>query len=185
MTHGVSIFAGDVPWKLVAACVYAGLLVAGCIADVMRRRVPNALTAALALTGLAFSTLALPGARGALSGIGGLFVGLGLWLPWWLLRLVGAGDVKFYAAAGAWLGARGAFEGALLAAFAGGLLALFWMLRYRGLRGTGTTLWVASMQPRLAFGGEHVRVAQAPSLPYSVALAVGAALAAWYPHLLF
>ena len=46
--------------------------------------------------------------------LGGWLVGCALFLPWFLLRGMGAGDVKLLAALGAWLGPRDALWIALL-----------------------------------------------------------------------
>ena len=173
------------PLRVVGAVVFLGLLGAACVYDVRARRIPNSIVATLLACGLAFSLLAAPGGiRGLVFGVSGLLVGLALWLPSWLFRLLGAGDVKLYAAASAWLGARGSLNGAVCAAFAGGIMAVIWMLRYRGLGGAALTLWAARANPRSLV---QPVVAESPArvLPYSVALAAGAAVAACIPHLIF
>jgi len=117
-----------------------------------------------------------------------MLLGLAIWLPSWLFRLLGAGDVKMFGAVGAWLGIRGTFEGAIYAAFAGGILAVIWRLRYRGVRGSALTLWAAGVQPRSLIQPipqPMTNLSAAPALPYTVALAVGAGVAACFPHLLF
>ncbi len=92
MVHGAPIFAGSA-WKILAGAVYFALLALGGLADARTRRVPNRLVAILALAGLAFSALAAPVPRGLWIGAAGMLVGLAIWLPSWLLHLLGAGDV--------------------------------------------------------------------------------------------
>jgi prepilin peptidase CpaA len=166
------------------AAVFTLLLGTACVYDVRTRKIPNWLVVALAISGLTYSVLAAPGPRGLIPSVLGLLVGLAIWLPSWLFRLLGAGDVKLFAAACTWLGARGALEGAILAAFAGGVLALIWMLRYRGLRGSALTVWAASVHPKSLIQ-PVTGVSSAPALPYTVPLAIGAMVVAWFPRILF
>ncbi len=177
------MFAGPA-WKVAAGSAYFGLLAALCAFDIRTRRIPNRLVGLLAVCGLIFSTVAPPHLPGLLAGLGGMVVGIVIWLPSWLFRLLGAGDVKMFGAVGAWLGMRGTLEGAILGAFAGGVLALIWMLRYRGMRGSALTLWAAGVHPKSLIQpiGD---LSSAPALPYTVALSVGAGIAACFPHLLF
>jgi prepilin peptidase CpaA len=183
---GPPVFVGS-PFRVGAGIVFLVLLVLVCLADIRTRRIPNALVAVLAVCGLAFSMVSAPLPRGLIAGVGGLLVGLAIWLPSWLFRLLGAGDVKFFAAAGAWLGVRGALEGSIFAAFAGGLLALIWMLRFRGLKGSALTIWAAGVRPSSLVQPVQARsdLSAAHALPYTVALAVGAGVASWFPHLIF
>jgi len=71
--------------------------------DLRWRKIPNVLTVSAALVGLAlaFATGGLP-AMG--NGLLGLLTGLVLFLPGFMLRMTGGGDVKFMAACGAFLG---------------------------------------------------------------------------------
>src|SRR5215208_4679040 len=93
--------------RLVAGGVLMALLAWACAADLRRRRIPNVLVLTMLATGLALSlaprTDATPGMLGALRGFA---LGLVIWLPFHTLGLLGAGDVKLIAAAGAWLGPR-------------------------------------------------------------------------------
>lgn len=172
-------------WRVVGGVLFFGLLAVACAFDIRTRRIPNWLVSVLALSGIIVTVATAPRiTTGLAASLGGLMVGLLIWLPSWLFKLLGAGDVKMFAAAGAWLGMRGAFEGAIFAAFAGGVLALIWMLWYRGLRGSALTVWAAGVHPRsLIQPLDNLSTARA--LPYTVALAVGAGVAACYPHLLF
>lgn len=175
-----SLFTAS-PWSLAGGVVYTALLVFACASDVRSRRIPNRLAAPLAATGLMYSaaTAASPG-HGVLYGFAGLALGLALWVPFYSLRWLGAGDVKLFAAAGAWLGPVRTLEGALIAAFAGGVLAVVWMLRAYGVAGTMATASLALSSPRTAVN-HPVDVKSRRAIPYGVALAIGAATAAWFP----
>ena len=143
--------------------------------DIRKRRIPNALVIATVALGTAFALMTRGVTGGAWAALGGVGVGLAVWLPWWWLGMMGAGDVKFFAAAAAWLGPRGALSAALITALLGGLLAIGWAVARKLVSGS-------------ADGGETVAVAERPdaprataTLPYGVAMALGLGLAAWIP----
>lgn len=101
--------------------------------DVRSRRIPNRLVLLGALAGLALHTILPAGAGlfnepfgglGFLTSLAGLGVGLAILLPMYVLRAMGAGDVKLMAMVGAFLGPQAIIGAALLSMLAGGLLAL-------------------------------------------------------------
>jgi prepilin peptidase CpaA len=106
----------------VLIAVAAGSAAAAAI-DLRTRRVPNALTLAIASTGI---VLAAAGAgRVALAAaIGGCLVGVLLMLPGHILGATGGGDVKLLGAFGTLLGPAGTVRAFLAMAIAGGLMAL-------------------------------------------------------------
>src|SRR4051812_33482293 len=109
--------------------LYSMLLVIACITDVRWRRIPNALVLVLALTGFAFSVALEPWWPGLLRAGSGLTLGFAIWILFHVAGGMGAGDVKLFAAAAAWLGPGGAWRGALVAGPGGGVLlrwALVW-----------------------------------------------------------
>ena len=178
-----AMFAGSA-FRLLAGGVFTLLLAYACWSDLRTRRIPNALVAVLAVAGLEFSVASAPIMPGLAHGFGGLLLGLALWVPFYALGWIGAGDVKLFAAAGAWLGPAGALDAMVLAAVAGGALGLAWMLWQRGgVAGTLVGIWVT----RVAWRGLIRPPTDVPlqaRLPYGVALAVGAALAGWLPDLI-
>ena len=102
-------------------------------ADVQTRRIPNSLTFPAMLLALVVHGV-MGGRLGLLGSLAGLGLCLGVMLPGWLLRWMGAGDVKLMMAVGAWLAFPQAVL-ALLASFvAGGLISAVLALR-RGLLG--------------------------------------------------
>ena len=94
---------------MVAITVLAISLVA-CVTDVRSRRIPNVLTFGAAIAALGYHSIA-GGWDGAQNAMFGWVVGTALFLPFFLLGGMGAGDVKLVAALGAWLGPHEAPEG--------------------------------------------------------------------------
>ena len=151
------------------------LLGVAALSDARRRRIPNWLTASLALGGLATGA-GRGGVEGALTAVAGLAVGLAcLWLPW-SLRLLGAGDVKLAAAAGAWLGPSRALWLILGSAVAGGVLSgCYYALAPRReravVRANLAALAIAPVAGLSSLrGGRSSR-----GVPYGIAIAVVAA----------
>lgn len=177
------MFVGS-PLRYAAAAVFLAMLFAACVWDVRIRKIPNRLTASLAAAGLLFTMSQHPNLAGLGIAFGGLAVGLVVWFPSYALGLLGAGDVKLAAAAGMWLGPMRTFEAALVGGIIGGALALLWMLRFRGVRGTATSLWVATVLPRTLVQ-PRVGPATRQHVPYSVALSLGIAIVALLPMDLF
>lgn len=162
--------------------LFALLLAVACVADVRDRRIPNAVVAVLLVCGVAVAVARDPAWPGLATALGGIATGLAIWLPFWLFHVVGAGDVKLFAAASAWLGASHAVEAALLTALFGGAVALLFMLRGRGVAFTVVRLAHAVRSPHVL--RDTPAVAGSVRLPYAIAIAAGVSVAAWYPGVL-
>lgn len=111
----------------------AALLLAAMVCDLRSRRIPNVLVATGVALGLLLQTVAQAGgglfgnpvgALGLVPALLGGLAGLGLFLPLYALRAMGAGDVKLLAMVGVWLGATGVLHAALWTLVAGGVLSL-------------------------------------------------------------
>jgi prepilin peptidase CpaA len=172
------------PLGFLAGAVFSMLLLVAAVEDVRSRRIPNVLVAPLALLGLAYSGLMPPSLGGALRGVEGLMTGLVCWLPFYAFGWLGAGEVKMFAAAGAWLGPMRAVEGTFIAALLGAVVALLWMLRTRGVKDSFDTLGIATTLP-VVLAETASSNTKARSIPYGVPMAAGALLAGWMPKLLF
>jgi prepilin peptidase CpaA len=102
--------------------------------DLATRRIPNRLL----LVGLAGALFlhALSGEPGAtlLSALGGMLLGLGVFLPFYLVRGMAAGDVKMMAVVGFFTGPAEAFQIAIFTWCAGGVMALLFVLLRSRLR---------------------------------------------------
>jgi prepilin peptidase CpaA len=162
---------------LIAGGAFTALLVMASVYDIRTRRIPNRLVGMLVVLGLLYSLINASMTHATLfGGVLGLLLGLVLWLPFYLMGWLGAGDVKLFAASGAWLGPDLTLEAALLAALAGGILALIWMLRAYGMRGTAVTASLLEASPSVV--PQRSSVARG-AVPYGVALATGVLVAAW------
>ena len=103
--------------------------------DLCTRRVPNQLTLAIGMLGVALAASGVSGVslKGALLGF---VVGLLLMLPGHVIGATGAGDVKLFAAIGTLLGPAHIVVAFLYTAIAGGLLAVIVAMRRRRLQET-------------------------------------------------
>ncbi|HEY0780384.1 MAG TPA: prepilin peptidase [Gemmatirosa sp.] len=157
------------------------LLGVACATDVRARRIPNALVlvvlgAALlraVLAGVGTSATVMPGfATGPGAAAMGALCGLALWLPLYAVGAFGAGDVKLFAAAAAWLGPSAVPNATLYAALAGGVLGLAWFGAQR----------IARLAPMIA---PRAHAALQPTttgksrVPYGVAIAAGVLGVVW------
>jgi prepilin peptidase CpaA len=159
---------------IVLATLAAGVAVAAVI-DWRTRRVPNPLTAALAVLGVAFAACGVGGLTVGAS-LAGLALGLAFMLPGHLFGATGAGDVKLFAAAGALIGPAPIVTAFFYTALAGGVMALaFAAHRGRLHRTLGRTAQLVASR------GSNATVIEAPSennrFPYAPAIAVGCVIA--------
>ena len=115
--------------------VLLALLVTAAVIDVRRHRIPNWLTLSGTAFGLLYSAVVpFYMHHGFLWSLGGWAIGFGLLFPCWLMRIMGAGDVKLMAMAGALLGVTGVIPAILASFIAGGVLAVGYSIRHGRLR---------------------------------------------------
>jgi prepilin peptidase CpaA len=166
---------------IVGGVCFTLALVVASVWDIHSRRIPNWLVITLALVGICYSAVVqspLPGVPRALLG---MVLGFGLWIPFYALRMLGAGDVKLFAAASCWLAPSQVVGAALTSALAGGVLSVIGLVLAHGL---GLTTF------RIAHGLRDPRMLATPlavpagrkTLPYGLAMAVGLLVAAWFPR---
>jgi prepilin peptidase CpaA len=142
--------------------------------DLTTRLIPNRLLlAGLACALLLHALSAAPGAA-LLSALGGMAVGLAMFLPFYVVRGMAAGDVKMMAVVGAFSGPNDAIQIAVLTWCVGGVMALVLVLlrgRLQLALGNIGRLVLAALSPRAraATAASH----SSGSLPYGVAIAVG------------
>jgi prepilin peptidase CpaA len=160
--------------------VLMALLMIAAVIDVRTSRIPNWLVFGGALYGLAYNAISPLYARdiGIVFALGGLAVGLAAMLPAYLLRVMGAGDVKLMAMVGAFLGAWATVSAVLATLVAGGVLALalaMWAGRtVRLLRNVAAVSRGTMVTMTTGIGGLAVHDgASAGKMPYGVAIAVG------------
>jgi len=100
------------------------VLIGAAIYDVRYRRIPNWISLTGVLLGFAINTLIGPPEAGFLFALKGFAAALGLYLLLYVLRAMGAGDVKLMAAVGALVGAERWFGIFLVTAIVGGILGI-------------------------------------------------------------
>ena len=180
MTH-----FGETPLGLLAGTAFTLLLASACVSDLRSRRIPNRVVAALAAGGAVYTLATLPPLAAVTHMLGGGALGLALWLPFWGMRVLGAGDVKLAASAGVWLGVVGLLEASLIGAAVGGVLA-FWALARQGGVAAGAARFGAWMVASRATGSIVPELTpKERRIPYGLAIAAGALAAAWVPGLIW
>lgn len=126
-------------WQLWCYATLALTLVMAVEADLRENRIPNVVVLLMLCSGVLLNTVGpangreglfghFPGALGAVPALLGVLVGLALFLPIYLSRAMGAGDVKLLAALGAYAGPVEIISLALCILVAGGVLAVVRML---------------------------------------------------------
>lgn len=137
--------------------------------DLASRRIPNVLVLTAGLAGLAVSA----GRHQLLSSVAAALVCLGLTVPVWRRGLAGGGDVKLAAAAAVWVGLDHLFAFGLVVALGGGVLALVALLR-----ASSAERRLVRANATASLATSRITVARSPgtSIPYGVAIAVGAGL---------
>lgn len=155
--------------------------------DIRTRRIPNWLVFSGMIAGLSLNVLlpsgfgfasALPGGLGWQGSLVGLAAGLFLMLPFYLLRAMGAGDVKLMAMVGAFLGLKLVLGAIIFTFLAGGLMAIAVALRSSAIREV-----LRNVRMLLYMGTVKLHLGQVPTtqdipvsgirMPYGVAIAVG------------
>ena len=174
------------PAILCAVALAAWLFIAAWT-DVRTRRIPNLLVANGILWGLAVHTIAPHGeglfafwwgGLGAWQALLGLAAGLALFMPLYLLRAVGAGDVKLLAMVGVWLGPEMLLGATLLTLLSGGVMAIVVMLASRSSRQVLTNVRVMLTTAMVGVHAGKLTPFDAPPstgvrLPYALAIGVG------------
>lgn len=163
-------------WTHLVPIVAATTAVCAGVIDTRERRIPNRLTYPAMLVGLTLQT-ALFGWRGLLLAVGGgLFFG-GVFLMFYVIRAMGAGDVKLAAALGCIVGSSASLQLMFATAVAGGVLAIIVMIRAgRMMQTLRNTLYVASFHARHGLQTHPVVNLDNPTalrMPYGLAFAAG------------
>lgn len=163
-------------WTHLAAL--AAMLLAAAWHDTAERRIPNTLVLWGSLTALGLSLS--PHGIGLGSALAGGMVGFMGFLIFYLLRTVGAGDVKLAGATGLFVGHPDMLWVNLLILLAGGALALVWAVWTGRLIATFQNLQTGLSQ--IWLNRQHGRTGQARAfpigqarMPYAIAIGMGTA----------
>jgi prepilin peptidase CpaA len=141
--------------------------------DIRWRRIPNWLTLAALVGGLAVHVLRL-GVAGVPIALGGAALGLCLLLPFYLIRAVGAGDVKLLAGLGALLGPAALVSVVIYGGLVGGVISVVMLARRHELQRSVSDILHNPFNLRR--GGAKA--------PYGVAIASGVYLSMLLPSVI-
>jgi prepilin peptidase CpaA len=148
------------------------------IIDWRTHRIPNLLCAVAAIIGLS-SQLWMHGEDGLLAALGGAAVGFSMFLPFYVLRAFGAGDVKAMATVGIFLGMRTTMMAVGMTLIMGAVLGLAVLIFKRSHASATFHRLVGLMVAPIASMRGSMRAETTESLrfPYGVAIACGTASA--------
>jgi prepilin peptidase CpaA len=166
----------------------AALLALAAAIDLRHRRIPNWLTLAMAVSGLAQSLL--PGTHlSPGSAVLGLLTGVGLLIVPFVLQALGGGDVKLLGAVGAWLGPWLTLEVFVVCCVVGMVIVLAQATAEGRLRTLfrNSALLTLNIAQVDRLGAEHVaatgaacgKTARQP-LPFAVPVLISVSLVLWW-----
>jgi len=153
------------------------MLVIASQSDLRQHRIPNVVSLAGLIAGLALHALA-DGLHGMLSGLAGAAVGLLCFAPFYLLRGMGGGDVKLLAAAGGFLGPQGALLAALFSLLAGGFTAIAYVM-WQALRASADALMRNDAAAMCASAWAASHIARRDRLAFALPITLGSIAACW------
>jgi prepilin peptidase CpaA len=156
-------------YQFIPFMLLTGLLATASFFDVAYRIIPNWICGAILLLGLIVNTL-LFGSDGVLSSLAGMCMGLGIFLPFYIMRVMGAGDVKLMAAVGTYLGPVATINAIAWTVLVGGVLGLIFLARRMA----------PIMIPALIRYTKPGQ-AQLKFVPYGVAITAGALICQFQP----
>ncbi len=167
---------------LVFRVILIAMVLCAAAYDWRYRRIPNWLNLSGVILGLGLNLLYFQ-IHGATQALTGLLLAMAVYFPLYLLRGMGAGDVKLMAAIGSIVGPGHWFEIFLATALAGGLAALLVALRKGRLRRTLWNVWYLLNELRglrLPYRSNpelDTRNKQALRMPHGVLIALGCLVA--------
>jgi prepilin peptidase CpaA len=144
--------------------------------DLRSRRIPNWLVLPFLLAGFAVS-VGHDGWHGAAQSAAGFGLGVLTFGVLFFMGGMGAGDVKLWAAIGAWVGPSQLMVALVVTGLAGGLMAVAWAA-YRGFLGnlfTGSADLIMGVKERGLRPHEQLVLSNplARKMPYAPAIAIG------------
>ncbi len=155
----------------------AALVVAAAVFDVRTHKIPNALNLAGILAGFT-AGLALDGMAGLKRAGLGFALGFGVYFAMYLLRAMGAGDVKLMAAVGSIVGPGNWFALFVFTSVLGGILALGLVIQKGRLSKTLWNVWfllrdLARLRSPARNPELDVRSEESVKLEHAVSIALG------------
>lgn len=153
-----------------------------CVTDIRSRRIPNVLTFGAGIAGLLFH-LVTGGRDAGFDSAMGYLAGTAIFLPFFVLGGMGAGDIKLLAALGAWIGPYEVMWLAVYASIAGGVFAVVVGLTHGYLRTAVRNVsnlvhfwWLTGFRPHPEVTLER---GTGPRLAYALPIFIGTAVTLW------
>jgi prepilin peptidase CpaA len=170
-------------------CLFAAVAIA-VLTDLRARKIPNRVVVAGLVAAVAYHLIAMPGegvlavsagSIGLPATLGGLATGFALLIPLYVMRAMGAGDVKLMMMVGAYLGPFQTAGVVVLTFAAGGVLAVGMAVWQRSLARLASNLrFMLTASAARAAGGDAPRFEPleqtAGRMPYALAIATGTLL---------
>lgn len=159
------------------------VLLAAVICDIRVAKIPNVITFPGMIIGIIYHG-ASHGVIGAGLSIAGLVVGSTVFLPFYLLKGMGAGDIKLMGAVGALVGLKGVIPAIVFTALAGGIYALVFILCNPRILKRYIYCSV-SMLKILVLTGHFIlpslyEKGKSPQVRYGIAIAAGTLFSQWW-----
>jgi len=170
------------PAMLVA---YLTCLFVAVVSDIRNRRVSNRTNSVLVAVTVAAAAFGVSQSVGVVGALLSVVTGFACWIGFWLLGVLGAGDVKFFAAAAGWFAPSTSWRLAILSALLGGVLAFAWSVTRRGLGVSLRSLALTLRHPAQARFGARLPAAHARAFPYALPMAIVFAFCSLFPALPF
>ncbi len=163
-------------WDIYLLIGSLALAILSAVVDVRQHRIPNRLTYPGIVLGFVLRSVVY-GWKGFLSALAGFLFAGGVFLLFYLIHAMGAGDVKLVAAVGSLLGPQQAAVVLLATAIAGGVLALLVALFRREMARTLCNLMAVVRFHSWAGLQAHPQLnlnnPSATRMPYGLAIAAG------------
>ena len=163
------------------------ILVLASWTDLQQHRIPNVLSLGGILLGIALHTW-VSGITGFATGLLGTAVGMGILIPFYLHRGMGAGDVKLMGTVGAFLGPHNALLATGLSLAVGGLLGIIILLLRGGLKPLALryfgTLKCFLLTGKLSHQPPETGEVAATKFPYAAAIGIGTVVSLWWLNIL-
>ncbi len=154
------------------------LVVVAAIWDIKTQKIPNYLTFPSWGIGIIYH-MSQNGIDGLIFSIKGLFLGMALLLFFYVLKGMGAGDVKLMGAVGALLGWEGVLKAFFFSAIIGGIYSIIVILRAHILREFLKNIWFTLKDLFLTHSFVYVPVNPKLKLHYGLAIAIGTIVSLW------
>lgn len=180
MPVSIPLTTGGTTLGLAASVVLAAIMAAAVYTDLRNSRIPNWVSLGGACLGMVLG-LATGGLAGLLVAVSGWVVGAALFFAFFAIGVMGAGDVKLLAAAGALGGPGFALNAFVFTGIAGGIIAVLVTLRRRRMGYLAATM--ATQFQSLIYTGGIVRKDPRSSplrFPYGLAIAAGSVAALFW-----